>query len=96
MDFEQITVECYSGYKVNERPIAFIYRDRKWRVVEIIDRWYEGGTESGRPALDYFKVRTEAGDIYILRYNSLFDSWSLAHRRRNVSTPDPSDDTSNL
>ncbi len=78
MDFEQITVECYSGYKANERPIAFNYRDRRCRVAEIIDRWYEGGMEPGRPALDYFKVRTEAGDVYILRYNSLFDAWSLS------------------
>ena len=78
MDFEQITVECYSGYKANERPIAFTYRDRRCRVAEIIDRWYEGGTEPGRPALDYFKVRTEAGGVYILRYNSLFDAWSLS------------------
>ncbi len=81
MDFEQITVECYSGYKVNERPVTFIYRDRRWRITEIIDRWYEGGTEPGRPALDYFKVRTEEGEIFLLRYNSLFDAWSVSIKR---------------
>lgn len=26
MDDEKILVECYSGYKANERPVAFTYR----------------------------------------------------------------------
>ena len=80
MDFEQITVECYSGYKVNERPVAFTCRGRHRRITEIIDQWYEGGVEPDRPASDYFKVRTEEGDIFLLRYNSLFDAWSLFHQ----------------
>jgi len=28
MDYEQIQVECCSGYKVNERPVAFTYQGR--------------------------------------------------------------------
>jgi hypothetical protein len=79
MDFHRITVECYSGYKANERPVSFTYGDKTWRIKEIIDRWYEGGTEPGRPVLDYYKVRTEGGEVFILRYNALFDAWSLSH-----------------
>ena len=46
-------------------------------AVEVVDRWHEGGTEPGRPALDYFKVRAEEGHEYILRYNSVFDAWAV-------------------
>jgi hypothetical protein len=75
MHFERISVQAYSGYKVNERPKSFLYRGRQYQVIEIIDRWYEGG---GGPAqLDYFKVITDDHQEYILRYNSLFDAWAL-------------------
>jgi len=77
MDFEPADVECYSGYKVNERPVAFIHAGRRRAVIAIVDRWYEGGRESGRPAMDYFKVTTDTGKEFILRYNSLFDAWAV-------------------
>ena len=78
MMFEQIHVECYSGYKVNERPVAFTFQDRHWEVAEIVDRWYEGSREAGLPALDYFKVRTREGKTFLLRYNALFNAWAIA------------------
>jgi hypothetical protein len=75
--YEQIEVECYSGYRANERPVAFVFQERRWRVEKILDRWYEGGMQAGQPALDYFKVRTTEGRVFILRYNSLFDAWAI-------------------
>jgi hypothetical protein len=77
MPYELIDVECYSGYRANERPVAFSFDERRWEVAEIIDRWYEGGPQSNQPALDFFKVRTTEGRIFLLRYNSLFDAWSI-------------------
>jgi len=78
MTDEQIEVECYSGYKANERPVAFTYQGRRREVKEIIDRWYEGGLEPGRPAIDYFKIKTTDDQVFILRYLSLFDVWSIS------------------
>jgi hypothetical protein len=75
--YERINVECYSGYKANERPMAFIYQDRRREIEEVIDRWHEGGKDPRRPAVDYFKVRTCGGKVFILRYLALFDSWSI-------------------
>lgn len=49
MSYEKIAVECYSGHKANERPVAFTFQGRHWEVAEILDRWYEGGIEAGRP-----------------------------------------------
>jgi hypothetical protein len=77
MPYVSIDVECYSGYRANERPLAFIFEDRRWQVEEILDRWYEGGLQPSKPALDYFKVRTTEGRVFLLRYNSLFDAWAI-------------------
>lgn len=76
-EYKEIRVDCYSGYKANERPVAFAYQDRRWEVSEILDRWYEGGLNPGQPEINYFKVRTLEGQVFILRYSSLLDSWSI-------------------
>jgi len=75
--YERVEVECYSGYKANERPVAFTYRGVRYDIAAIVDRWYEGGIEPGRPQLDYFKVRSSDGQEFFLRYSALFDAWSL-------------------
>jgi len=75
VNFEHIRVQAYYGYKANERPESFSFRGRQYRVVEIADRWYEGGY--GPVQLDYFKVIADDGQEYILRYNGLFDAWSM-------------------
>jgi hypothetical protein len=77
MQYEPIRVECYSGYKANERPAAFTYQGRRWKVAEVIDRWYEGGIEPERTEASYFKVRTPEGYIFLLRYLPLSDVWSI-------------------
>jgi len=77
VSYERIHVECYSGHKANERPDAFTYHGHRMEVEEIVDRWYEGGVDPGRPTTNYFKVKTTDGDIIILRYLSLFDAWSI-------------------
>jgi hypothetical protein len=74
---ERVQVECHSGYKANERPVAFTYQGCRREVKEIIDRWYEGGLDPPRPKIDYFKVKTTDDQIFILRYLSLFDAWSI-------------------
>lgn len=77
MSYEKIAVECYSGHKANERPVAFTFQGRHWEVAEILDRWYEGGIEAGRPEANYFKVKTTEGNVFLLRYLSVFDAWSI-------------------
>ncbi len=77
MDYEKIDVVCHSGYRANERPVAFVHQGRGWEVREIIDRWCEGSLDSTRPGINYFKVRTQEGRVFLLRYLSLFDAWSV-------------------
>lgn len=76
MNYEKIEIEFISSYKVNERPVAFTYRGHRREISEILDRWYEGGIDAERPKIDYFKVRTSDGQVFLLRYLFLFDSWS--------------------
>ena len=76
-DYQEIRVECYSGFKANERPVAFTYQGERREIEEIVDRWYEGGLDSGRSVIDYFKVRAADGKVYLLRYQSGSDAWSL-------------------
>ena len=77
IDFREIQVECYSGSRANERPMAFLYQGKRFEIQEIVDRWYEGSTDTGKPVADYFKVRTADGTIYLLRYLAMFDAWSI-------------------
>lgn len=77
-NYKEIQVECYSGFKANERPVAFTYQGERRIIEEIVDRWYDGGLDSGRSVIDYFKVRTADGKVYLLRYQSELDEWSLS------------------
>ena len=65
-----IQVSCYSGYKVNERPITFSVHGRQLMVEQIIDRWY------GESAC-YFKILANDQKIYLIKYNQGEDQWTL-------------------
>jgi hypothetical protein len=69
-----VKVECYSGYRVNERPVAFTINEcddtRSFKIREVIDRWF------GETA-DYFKVIADDENIYLLKYDSRQDVWDL-------------------
>ena len=77
---ERISVESYSGYKLHESPRAFIFKGERYNVQEIIDRWYEGGLKSEDPIIDYFRVRTDDGGEYLIRYDSYRDEWTMIIR----------------
>ncbi len=65
-----IKVECYSGYKINERPVKFILMNRAYLVKEVIDTWY------GEKSV-YFKVKADDENIYLLKYDEWQDQWDL-------------------
>ena len=66
----EIRVVCYAGYRGEETPRHFYLGKRKIVIEEIIDRWLA-------PDHRYFKVRSAAGDIYILRFSGRNDRWEL-------------------
>ncbi len=66
----EVHVECYAGYRADERPQRFTFGQRNIEVEEIIDQW-QG------PDYRYFKLRGDDGAIYILRHEETADRWEL-------------------
>ena len=80
-----IRVECYSGYKADERPLRFCLGERWLKVEEVADRWYD-------PEATYFRVRAEDGDLYVLRRAEPQGVWTLAaftHERSRMEPLNP-------
>ena len=68
---EQIVrVECYAGYKGDERPVRLHFRERALEIVETEDRW-------NAPGATFFRVLVEGGERYVLRHEEVQDVWSL-------------------
>ncbi len=65
----RVHVECYSGWKADERPIRFRLDDRDYQIQEIIGQWYG-------PDGTYFKVRA-GGVLRVLRHDPSNDAWTL-------------------
>jgi hypothetical protein len=78
--FEDIQVESYAGYKGAESPRAFVYSGKRYEVMEIMDRWYEGGVDPKALRHDYFRVKTREEEIFLIRYTPRFQSWTLCRR----------------
>lgn len=66
----EIRVECYAGYRANERPLRFSWRGQRLEISEIDGRWYS-------PDASYFRVRAHDGNCYVLRYDEVQDAWTL-------------------
>ena len=73
----RLRVECYAGYKAEQRPQCFFLRERRFEVCEVLDQWYG-------PDDFYVRVRADDGNIYILRHseNPNQDIWTLESFRR--------------
>jgi hypothetical protein len=66
----EIRVECYSGYRADEKPLRFVLRGREFEVAEVEDRWYS-------PGAVYFRVQANDGNFYVLRHDEGMDVWTL-------------------
>ncbi len=72
---KKVKVECYAGYRAQERPTRLTLGDQTLDIVEVEDRWYS-------PGETYFRVRVQGGDRYVLRYLEAQDVWTLEGYRR--------------
>ena len=73
-----LKVECYAGYKADERPLRFTAQKagaRTFEVKEVLDQWCGVG-------YCCFKVRADDGAIYILKHTETDDIWTLESFRR--------------
>jgi hypothetical protein len=66
----KVNVKCYSGYKINERPISFSTHSREYKVLDIIDTWHG-------PDYAYFKLKADDNNIYILKCDERNNEWEI-------------------
>lgn len=66
----QVGVECYAGYRADQRPLRFTLRGRVFEVCDVEDRWYS-------PDAIYFRVVADDGNFYVLRHSEPQDTWTL-------------------
>ena len=67
---KQVQVECYAGYRADERPVRLKLGEQTLDVEEVEDRWYS-------PGETYFRVRVTGGDHYVLKHVEAQDVWSV-------------------
>ena len=72
-----VRVECYAGYKGDERPVRLQIDGQMVDVAEIEDRWYS-------PGATYFRVLLANGERYVLRREEAQDLWTLQAFRAPV------------
>jgi hypothetical protein len=70
-------VECYAGYKGDERPVKVQIGEKMVDVAEVEDRWYS-------PGATYFRVLLASGERYVLRREDIQDLWTLQAFRAPV------------
>jgi hypothetical protein len=65
-----VHVECYAGYKGDERPLKLQIGNDMVDVTEVEDRWYS-------PGATYFRVLLANGERYVVRRDDAQDVWTL-------------------
>jgi len=66
----KVRVECYAGYRGDQRPVRFLLGEQSYEVREIQDQWYSPGDI-------YFRVLADDGNLYVLRHDEVQDIWTL-------------------
>ena len=66
----ELRVQCYSGYRADERPVRFTLGGRELQVNDIDGEWYT-------PEAKYFQVIAQDGNFYVLRHDEVQDCWTL-------------------
>jgi hypothetical protein len=66
----ELRVECYSGYKADQRPVRFQLGAQTYEIREVEDQWYS-------PSAIYYRVLADDGNTYVLRHDETSDAWSL-------------------
>jgi hypothetical protein len=71
-----LRVQCYAGREADEKPLRFQLNEHEYLVEEVLDQWYG-------PEHQFFKVRTDDGNLYILRHQTSVPNgdWELVSFR---------------
>jgi hypothetical protein len=65
-----VRVECYAGYKADERPARVLLDRQTVEIALVEDRWYSPGST-------YFRILLSNGERYVLRRQEAQDVWTI-------------------
>jgi hypothetical protein len=82
----KIRVECYAGFRGEQEPRAFTLGERRFEVVEILDRWLD-------PQHRTFKVSVADRRKFLLRQDTGSGEWELAGLVGERAVPPPGGST---
>ena len=77
----EVEVDCYAGYKGDERPVRIRAGGSSWPVETVLDQWYSPGEAC-------FRVRA-AGSTFLLRRHLDSDAWTLEAWRPRMRGAQP-------
>ncbi len=83
----EVKVECYSGYKADERPRCFYIGNMRFEIQSITDRWYQYQAGEGSDPADYFRIQTTDSKNYILKHRHDINRWYLVVRGESITMP---------
>lgn len=65
-----VDVECYAGYRGEERPRRIDINGRRIEIIEIKDRWIT-------PSHRHFSIIGDDASTYLIRYDTVRKEWEL-------------------
>ena len=65
-----VRVECYAGYKADERPVRVLIGRRMIEIAMVEGHWYSPGST-------YFRILLRDGERYVLRRQEAQDVWAI-------------------
>ncbi len=68
----KIAVTCYSGYRVDEKPMSIRFNSTVFLVDQIVDQWLD-------PDHRYFKFIGDDNATYIIRQDMDSLDWELTY-----------------
>ncbi len=81
---KMVKVECYAGYRADERPLRLRLDEEVLEIAAVEDRWYS-------PGETYFRVVVANGDRHVIRHVEAQDVWSMegfrSQARKTGQTP---------
>ena len=75
MIFHNVHVSTYSGYKADERPLEFTFKEKRHKIKKIISQAYE--EISGKGLRRRYITKTDEGLTFKLFYDENKDRWFL-------------------
>ncbi|MGQ9674053.1 MAG: DUF6504 family protein [Chloroflexota bacterium] len=77
---EPVAVECHSGYRYGQRPVAVCWRGERREVIKVERAWRSKGALASNAISHHFRVRLAGGELVDLVYDEAGDRWWVRAR----------------